>query len=200
MRGLLTFLVKAAVSAILLYLSLRGINLASIKQRLGGLDFRWLAFSLFILCAETFLLALRWREIALICGAKLRYSKALSYTFIGQFFSQVLPSTVGGDAARVWLLARGNNAGWQIAIYSVFIDRVVGVSILAVLVVACLPWTLNLIQDPIARAALALIGFGMVAGSIIFFALGATHLRAMERWWITRHLARASQVAWRLCR
>jgi uncharacterized membrane protein YbhN (UPF0104 family) len=199
MRRLLTFLIKAAVSAFLLYLSLRGVNLPSIKQRLGGLDLRWLAFSLFILCAQTFLLALRWREIALICGAKLRYSRALSYTFIGQFFSQVLPSTVGGDAARVWLLARGR-AGWRIAIYSVFTDRVVGVSVLAVLVVACLPWTLNLIQDPTARAALALIGFGMVAGSIMFFALGATHLRAMERWWVTRHLAGASHVAWRLCR
>src|SRR5262249_61299060 len=103
MKRLLTFLVKAAVSAFLLYLSLRRVNLPSIKQRLGGLDLRWLAFSLFILCGQTFLLALRWREIALICGAKLGYSRALSYTFIGQFFSQVLPSTVGGDAARVWL-------------------------------------------------------------------------------------------------
>src|SRR5215467_3247043 len=129
MRGLLTFLVKAAVSVILLYLSLRGINLASIKQRLGGLDVRWLVFSLFILCAETFLLALRWREIALICGAELRYSRALSYTFIGQFFSQVLPSTVGGDAARIWLLARVG-AEWSTAVYSVLIDRLVGISTL----------------------------------------------------------------------
>ena len=199
MRGVMTFLVKAVISALLLYLSLRGVNLGGIKQRLSGLDLRWMSFSFFILCAQMFLLALRWREIVLICGAKLPPATALSYTFIGQFFSQVLPSTVGGDAVRTWLLARGG-AGWQTAIYSVFTDRVVGVSILAVLVVACLPWSLNMIHDPIASATLALIGFGTLAGTVAFLALGVWHLRAMDRWWITRHITAASRVAWRLCR
>jgi uncharacterized membrane protein YbhN (UPF0104 family) len=199
MRGLLTFLVKVVISAFLLYLSLRGIDLGSVEQRLGGLDLRWMSFSFFILCAQMPLLALRWQEIVLLCGAKLPLGTALSYTFIGQFFSQVLPSTVGGDAVRTWLLAR-RRAGWQTAIYSVFTDRVVGVSILAVLVVACLPWTLNMIHDPIACATLALIGFGTLAGTLAFLALGVRHLWAMDRWWITRHLAAASRVAWRLCR
>jgi uncharacterized protein (TIRG00374 family) len=195
----MSFLIKAAVSVLLLYLSTRRVNLGSIGQQLGGLDLRWVTLIFFILCAQTCLLALRWREIVLICGAKLRPATALSYTFIGQFFSQVLPSTVGGDAARTWLLARVG-AQWSTAVYSVLIDRFVGVSILAVLVVACLPWTLNMIHDPIARAALVLIGFGTLAGILAFLALGVRHLRAMERWWITRHLAAASRVAWRLCR
>ena len=198
-RRLLSFFIKAAISALLLYLSLRRVDLGSIGQRLGGLDLRWVTLILFIPCAQMVLLALRWREIVLMCGAKLPRATALSYSFIGQFFSQVLPSTVGGDAIRIWLLARGG-AGWPTASYSVLIDRVVGVSILAVLVVACLPWTLNMIHDPIARAALTLIGFGTLAGTLAFLALGVRHLWAMDRWWITRHLAAASRVAWRLCR
>ena len=199
MRRLMSFLIKAAISALLLYLSLRRVNLGSIGQRLGGLDLRWMTLILFILCAQMVLLALRWREIVVICGAKLPPATALSYSFIGQFFSQVLPSTVGGDAVRIWLLARGG-AGWPTASYSVLIDRVVGVSILAVLVVVCLPWTFNMIHDPIARAALTLIGFGTLVGALVFLALGVKHLRVMERWWLTRHLAAASRVAWRLCR
>jgi glycosyltransferase 2 family protein len=123
---------------------------------------------------------------------------ALRYSFIGQFFSQVLPSTVGGDAVRIWLLARGG-AGWPIATYSVLIDRVVGVSVLAILVVACLPWTFIMIHDPIARAALALIGVGALLGALVFLVLGIKHLRVLERWWPTRHLAAASRMAWRLC-
>jgi uncharacterized protein (TIRG00374 family) len=197
MRRLMTFLVKAAISALLLYLSLRRVNLGSIVQQLSGLDIRWMVLILFILCAQTSLLALRWRDIVTICGAKLSPATALSYSLIGQFFSQVLPSTVGGDAVRIWLL---DGAGWPSAIYSVLIDRVVGVSILALLVVACLPWTFDLIHDPIARAALALIGFGALAGALVFLALGIKDLRVMERWWLTRHLAVASCVAWRLCR
>jgi uncharacterized membrane protein YbhN (UPF0104 family) len=199
MRRLMSFLVKAAISALLLYLSLRRVNLASIGQRLGGLDLHWMTLILFILCAQMALLALRWREIVLACGAKLPLATALSYTFSGQFFSQVLPSTVGGDAIRIWLLARGG-AGWSTASYSVLIDRVVGVTILAVLVVVCLPWTFNLIHDPIARAALVLIGFGALVGTFVFLAFGVTRLWVIERWWLTRHLAAASRVAWRLCR
>jgi uncharacterized membrane protein YbhN (UPF0104 family) len=199
MRRLLAFLVKVAISALLLYLSLRRVNLESVGQRLGGLDLKWVALILFLLCAQMPLLALRWRWIAAICGAKLPPATALRYTFIGLFFSQVLPSTAGGDAARIWLLARGG-AGWPVAIYSVLIDRVVGVSALAVLIVACLPWTLQLIHDPVARAALALIGFGILGGAIVFLALGVRHLWVMERWWITRHFATASRLAWRLYR
>jgi uncharacterized membrane protein YbhN (UPF0104 family) len=199
MRRLVSFLVKAAISALLLYLALRRVNLDSVGQRLGGLDWGWIAFILIILCVQMLPLALRWREIAVVCGAKLPLATALRYSFIGQFFSQVLPSTVGGDAARIWLLARGG-AGWPIAIYSVLIDRVVGISALAVVVVACLPWTLNLVHDPVARAALALIGFGALAGALVFLGLGVQHLRVMERWWLTRHLAAASRLASRLCR
>ena len=199
MRRLLSFLIKAAVSALLLYLSLRRVDLDSVGQRMSSIDFRWIAFILFLLFVQLPLVALRWREIVTICGAKLSLATALRYSFIGQFFSQVLPSTVGGDAVRIWLLARGG-AGWPTAIYSVLIDRVVGVSVLAVLVVICLPWTLNLIHDPVARAALVLIGFGTLAATLVFLGLGLQQLRVMERWWLTRHLATASRMAWRLCR
>jgi len=198
MRRLMPFLLKVAISTLLLYLSLHRVDLSSTGQRLGGLDLRWVTLILFILCAQMVLLALRWREIVVACGAKLPPATALSYSFSGQFFSQVLPSTVGGDAVRVWLLARGG-AGWPTASYSVLIDRVVGVSILAVLVVVCLPWTFNIIHDPIARAALISIGFGALVGTLVFLTLGVRRLRVMEQWWFTRHLAAASRVAWRLC-
>lgn len=199
MTRFLSFLAKAVVSAGLLYLSLRRVDLSTVGSRLGALDWRWLALILGLLCAQIPLIALRWREIVAVCGATLPRGTALRYSFIGTFFSQVLPSTVGGDAVRVWLLARGG-AGWTTAIYSVLIDRVVGVSALAIIVVACLPWTLNLVHDPVARVTLAVIGFGSLAGAVVFLALGAQHLRVLERWWLTRHLATASRLAWQLCR
>ena len=199
MRRLLSFLVKAAISALLLYLSLRQVNIEGIGQRLGGLDLIWVILILLLPCAQMYLLAIRWREIAGACGAELKPAMALRYTFIGLFFSQVLPSTVGGDAARIWLLARGG-AGWPVAIYSVLIDRVVGVSALAVLVVACLPLTFQLVHNPVARGAVAVIGFGALGGAVIFLSLGVRYWRLMERWWLTRHFATASRLAWRLYR
>jgi hypothetical protein len=199
MRRLLLFVVKAAVSALLLYLSLRRVDLSSIGQRLSTLDWPWIAFVLLVLVSQIPLLAIRWREIIVICGASLTPATALRYSFVGTFFSQVLPSSIGGDAVRIWLLARGS-AGWPIAIYSVLIDRVIGVSVLALIVVACLPWTVGLIHDPTARAALALIGFGSLAAAAVFLSLASRHGRILERWWLTRHLATASRLTWRLCR
>lgn len=199
MRRLLSFLAKAAVSALLLYLSMRRVNLDSLGQRLSELDWRWVAVIFVTMAVQVGLNALRWRDIAGVCGAKLRTKTALSFTFIGQFFSQVLPSTVGGDAVRIWLLARAG-AGWPTAIYSVLIDRVVGVAALAALVTACLPWTLHLVQDPVARVALIMIGLGALAAAVVFLGLGMPGLTIMERWWPTRHLATAARLAWKLCR
>ena len=44
------------------------------------------------------------------------------------------------------------------ATYSVLIDRIVGVFALALIVIACLPWTFELIHDPTARTVLLMIG------------------------------------------
>lgn len=199
MRRLLSFLAKAAISIALLYLASRRVNAAGLGQRLRELDPSWIAFILTIVAVQLGLVALRWREIVAVCGAELSRTTALRFSFIGLFFSQVLPSTVGGDAARIWLLAR-NGAGWPVASYSVLIDRVIGVSALAVLVVGCLPWTLNLVQDPVARTALALIGFGILSAAATFFALGHAPAGLMQRWWLTRHLGAASLMAGRLFR
>lgn len=199
MRRLLSFLFKAAISVLLLYVSLRRVDLGGVAQRLGALDLRWIVFVVVTLCVQIALNALRWREIVAVCGASLTVPTALRFTFIGQFFSQVLPSTVGGDAARIWLLAR-SGAGWPTSIYSVLIDRVVGVAVLAVLVAVCLPWTLHLVRDPLAQAGLIVIGIGALFAAATFLALGTPNLWLMERWWITRHLATASRLAWKLCR
>jgi len=198
MRRVLSLLLKVAVSVGLLYLSLRRVNIETLGHQLSKLDWRWAILALLIACAQVPFSAWRWREVVIVCRSRLSLMMATRYTVIGQFFSQVLPSTVGGDAVRIWLLARGG-AGWPTAIYSVLIDRVVGVTVLAVLVAACLPWTFDLVHDAAGRAALLLIGFGAIGATLVFLVLGAPQLKILDRWWPTRHLATASRLAWRLC-
>lgn len=200
MRRVLSFLLKAGISVLLLYLSLRRVDLGGVAQRLAALDVRWIVFMAVVLAVQAALNAVRWRQIVIVCGARMDTVTALRFTFIGQFFSQVLPSTVGGDAARIWLTAREGGAGWPTAIYSVLIDRVIGVTVLAALVAICLPWTLQLVHDPVAQAGLVLIGVGALVAAAVFLILGIPGLWLMHRWAATRHLATASQLAWRLCR
>jgi uncharacterized membrane protein YbhN (UPF0104 family) len=141
----------------------------------------------------TFIGGIRWREITRLCGTTMLMIQAFRFSMIAAFFNQTLLSTVGGDAARIWLLVR-QGARWSAATYSVLIDRVVGIMALALLVFGCLPWTYELVRDPVGRGALVLIGFGSTAAGILFFALGWTHLPLLQRWLITRHLNAAAVI------
>jgi uncharacterized membrane protein YbhN (UPF0104 family) len=198
MRRLILSLLKAAISILLLYLSFRSVNIGVVGERLSRIDASWLVLAFMLLAAQVVLLAARWREIARACGTPIAFGQALQISFIASFFNQVLPSTVGGDAARIWLLAR-QGGGWAGATYSVLIDRIVGVLVLALIVIACLPWTLDIIHDPIARAVLILIGCGALTGAVVFIAFGMTTWQPLlDRWMPTRHLAAASRAARRL--
>jgi hypothetical protein len=125
MRRALLLLAKATTSILLLYLSLRWVNVGALGERLSRFDSAWVALALFLLTVQVVLLALRWRNIAAACGANLAFILALQISFIATFFNQVLPSTVGGDSVRIWLFAR-KGVGWASATYSVLIDRIAG--------------------------------------------------------------------------
>ncbi|HZL30289.1 MAG TPA: lysylphosphatidylglycerol synthase transmembrane domain-containing protein [Pseudolabrys sp.] len=199
MPRLLLLLLKAAVSLLLLYLSLRAVNLAALGDRLSRIDPAWAAAALLALAAQVVIQAFRWRAIVAACGGHVSYPAALRISFIAMFFNAVLPSTVGGDAARVVMLKR-TGGGWAVAAYSVLIDRVIGVTMLAVIVIGCLPWTLNLVTDPLARTILLLIGGGAIVGAVVFLAFGALRAPLIARFALTRHLAEVSRVTWQLCR
>jgi uncharacterized protein (TIRG00374 family) len=198
MRRTLLLLAKAAISIFLLYVSLRWINISELTERLSRLEPAWIVLALFLMVSQIVMLAARWREIAAACGADLAFISALQITFIATFFNQVLPSTVGGDGARIWLLAR-KGAGWARATYSVLIDRIVGVFFLALIVIACLPWTFELIHDPIARTVPLVIGFGAVIATFVFMLIGTKYGQWFDRWTLTRHLSAASRAAISLC-
>ena len=78
----------------------------------------------------------------------------MRYNVIGTFFNQTLPSSIGGDAVRLWLVARAG-AGWRAATYSIFVDRAIGLIALAIIIVASLPWSYRLIGDPNGRLGAA---------------------------------------------
>ena len=112
MRQLVLIALKLTVSAALLYFAISRLNLASLGDRLNHMELGWVAAALALALLQTGVSAVRWREVALACGAALAPRQALRFNLIASFFNQGLPSTVGGDAARIWLLAR-TGAGQQ---------------------------------------------------------------------------------------
>lgn len=78
--------------------------------------------------------ALRWAWLARGLGLTVATMRKVQLYFLGMFLSLFLPSIIGGDVARGWLLARGrDNAGWQAAA-SVILERLNGVVGLAMVI------------------------------------------------------------------
>ncbi len=184
---------RIAVSGLLVYFALNFVNMGTVASRLSRIDPVWIALELPALLAQIIVVTMRWQLIMGRCGADVPLRQLFRITMISMFFNQTLPSSIGGDAMRIWLVAK--KSSWRIATYSVLLDRVVGVVALAILVVICLPWTLDLVRNPIGRGALLVIGFGSVAAALGFISLAWERLHLLQRWSVTRHLVDAAAVA-----
>jgi uncharacterized membrane protein YbhN (UPF0104 family) len=193
MRRALSVIIKITVSGLLLYLALNWVNIGTVASRLSRIDLWWIAFGLLMPVAQTYLQTVRWQNIISQCGAELPVGQLFRFCMVALFFNQTLPSSVGGDVMRIWLAGKQTN--WRIASYSVLVDRVIGVVALAIVVTACLPWTLNLVRNPVGRSALLLIGLGCIAAGVVFVSVAWERLHILQRWAPTRHLVATATVA-----
>jgi uncharacterized membrane protein YbhN (UPF0104 family) len=194
MRRILLSTVKIMISAALLYLALRKVDLTDLLSRFTITSLFWIGMAIAVMFLQIFAGVLRWREISAECGAPLETGRALRYNLIGTFFNQTLPSSIGGDAVRLWLVARAG-AGWRAATYSIFVDRAIGLIALAVIIVASLPWSYRLIADAQGRSALLFVDFAALAGGIGFLILGALKWPWLKSWWATHHIHACAVIA-----
>jgi uncharacterized protein (TIRG00374 family) len=195
MRGFLLFAAKVAISVALLYFAFSAVNFDALRERVSRFDYIWIVAALLVLGLQNVLASQRWQRIAKQCNSQLSPGRAVLYTFIGAFFSQALPSTIGGDAARIWFLARDTRS-WKSAIFSVLVDRIAGLIWLGIFVLICLPWSLALIQNPFGRAALILLAIAGAAAPIGLFASSLMGHTSSARWKVVRYVTDVSALAW----
>jgi hypothetical protein len=195
MRRILVSTIKILISAALLYLALRKVNLVELAARINNVaSLGWIALAIAVNFVQIFVGVLRWREVSAACGAPLPVERAMRYNLIGTFFNQTLPSSIGGDAVRLWLVARGG-AGWRAATYSIFVDRAIGLIALAIIIVATLPWSYDLIADPHGRTALLFVDLVALAGGLGFLLFGVLQWPWLKRWWGTHHIHACAVIA-----
>jgi uncharacterized protein (TIRG00374 family) len=123
---------KLSLTGTLFYILLHKIDLSSVLFRLDGLALGWILGGVSILFIQLILTGLRWYFIGPLVDAYIPLFFAIRLVLIGQFFNQVLPSSIGGDGVRVWLVSR-KGVLMRHALCSVICDRFVGLIILLVL-------------------------------------------------------------------
>jgi uncharacterized membrane protein YbhN (UPF0104 family) len=195
MRQILLSALKILTSGALLYLALRKVDLRDLALRINSLaSLGWIFLAIATAFLQVFVGVLRWREVSAECGAPLAAGQAMRFNMIGTFFNQTLPSSIGGDAVRLWLVARAG-AGWRTATYSIFVDRAIGLIALAIIIVASLPWSYHLISDPQGRSALLLLDFTALACGLGFLLFGFLRWNWLKRWWGTHHIHACAVIA-----
>lgn len=133
------------------------------------------------LFVQVLVVAYRWRTLTRACAIEAPWLRLLRFTFVGQFFSQLLPSTVGGDAVKGWLLFRDGAAPRRVVL-SVLADRVIGVISLLLLVVLILQTPrATALAEAVTLSLLAVLAAG-TAGTALLLGLPALAGNRYLRW------------------
>ncbi len=157
---------KALVSAALVAWLASRIEIGPFARRFAGIDLAWLGLALALFLAQLLLTGWRYALIGRAIAAPLPAGVALRLMLIAQFFSQTLPSAIGGDVVRA-VMAQRHGLSWGRAISAVLCDR--GIAMVVLLAVATL--TLPLFHARIDASWARLTMTALAAGSVLGLAL-----------------------------
>jgi uncharacterized protein (TIRG00374 family) len=190
---LVKLLLKIAVSAALIAFIVRAFDLKDVGSQLARVDVLTLMATTTIGFLVTFLHTARWCAVLEANGTPLHYRSVLRMVLIGLFFNQALPSSVGGDAVRVWCANRAG-LGLGAAARTVIIDR--GFTLLSLLAMSgvCLPWLFEIVPNRAACWTLAGVVAAGIAGFLVFVAIRRLPRRVSD-WRLSRALLALSALA-----
>lgn len=154
LRGL-----KLAITVGMFLLIARSVDLSHTFQLMRGASLPLLGIVYVALATQALLAVARWRIILIFQGLRLDYLRLARFYWIGLFFNQVLPSSVGGDAMRAYCLVR-DGCGIGTASVAVLLDRILGLIGLVLLVIICLPMSIEFIHDVSTRWGVLLMALG----------------------------------------
>jgi uncharacterized protein (TIRG00374 family) len=167
------------VTATLLTLLFRRLDVDTLRLQLGRITPGFFAASLALFTVGQLAYAFRWHAILRSMGIVMRFSEVARLYLIGLFLNNLLPTSVGGDAAKVYYV--GRRFGYPAAGASVLIDRFLGLLWLAV-IGSVLGWLL-----PAETPVLAALRTVLTAGAVLL----AGGLCVVVAWPMERVLERA---------
>ncbi len=122
-------ILRLVVSAGLIVYLVARLDLTQVVQHVKGLDFLLLGLAAAAIFGMILLNSIRWMILLKTRGVDLPFGRLLYYCLVGIFFSSFLPTSVGGDLAR--MVAVSNETGRRAdAFASVIVERLLGFFVL----------------------------------------------------------------------
>ena len=123
---------KLVFTILLLFLVFQSIDISKVSKALAAFSVRSLFLLLVICWMGQLLCAERWRIFATALKLHGGYRNFVQMYFIGMLFNIGLPSLIGGDAIKAYILSRKSEKPLYIGLASVFQDRAAGLIALLV--------------------------------------------------------------------
>lgn len=142
------------------------INFNTFLEKASTASISYLFIGLIILFLSVFITAYRWKKILNIKGYDIPFLVILKEYYIGHFFNNFLPTSVGGDVVRSIAIAKYTNSK-TIVFSSVAVERITG--LLALLLIGNIGVLILELENNYYIALVSLIGVIFV--SVVFFAL-----------------------------
>ena len=174
---------KLAFSGLLVWIVIRHVPFSEVLGSLRTIDTRWLVVIAAIGPVSVVLSAWRWKWLSL---GLIPLGEAIRYTWIGLFFSTIVPGVVGGDIAKgVSLAAKDPNTRDPRLPVSIAVDKIVGFWVLLAMFDAVSLFllkaqpTLLLQLRSVIWIILAATALGLIAGIAAFHRTSAVWGRSL---------------------
>ena len=131
-------IVRLAITAVILALLARGIDMRASAHAIAAIDLRYLAMVLALVAVDRTVMIWRWILLLRSSGIAITNAAAARLFLVSSFVGSFLPAGVGADAARAYGLSREAASGSE-ALASVAVDRVLGV--MSIIVMAMVGWS-----------------------------------------------------------
>lgn len=122
--------VKVAVSIALLALLLAVVDVEEVLRILPAVNLYYILLALAIITADRLLMSIKWRILLQAAGLRLPMFDVIRAYYIGNLAGSFLPTTVGLDVTRAWILTRRGQDLAGVA-SSIVVERTVGLIVLA---------------------------------------------------------------------
>lgn len=101
-------LLLLALTAVMMFLILRGTDIREIINDVKSVNPFWLTVSAIALVVYVILLAMGLHiPLCTICDKKVKFSDSIGYTMIGSYYSAITPSAVGGQPMQLYYMTDG---------------------------------------------------------------------------------------------
>jgi uncharacterized membrane protein YbhN (UPF0104 family) len=173
----LSLLFRIALSVLMLAIliwRIPPIDLDEVMPELTARTAMWLLVAVGLTLTAVVLSAVRWQRVLEVLGLQAGLRRLLSYNLAGQFVSNVLPSTIGGDVLRVSRLSRDTGETPK-TFASVVLERLTGWIVLPLISVG--GFLVNPPLQHLGRATQVAVGLAFITllGLCIVLAAVADH-------------------------